>query len=588
MGWLSVVVRVVMSTILLGCMVQGKSFFNQAHGFLGEEDDYFDSDLMASFDNFGQKIIATDNKRSLTRSGRKYPAAAAKDPIKFYAPKPAATGYLPPPPPVEEASASASEPLPLATEATSTTATVTETTQGADADPTMQNMVMDASYAFSFSSEDSSRQESSDAIGNVEGEYGYQTHDGARFKVKYSAGPEKGFVIENQQELEQNLLRLASSTATVDLSDTKTRIAPEVDSAEIYAELPTIDPETWIRSRSYKFGFQSQSGAGRQESADQDGTVTGSYQTLDDQGQPITVHYKAGSGIGFVILNPDQVESGITLESVQPVEPSQPAASVVRADIPAVDYDDYEMYDDQNDYSSTYYEDYEGTVDNNDYDDYYDQDQDRSYEFDFADENGTGRSEVADSKGFVIGSYKYVNQEGNQIRVEYTAGPDIGFVVKNREELEASLEKATLEGGQAAAALASKHQGNKQVTDNNSSSRRVVIRKKPRRIPGQVGSSHHYQVAAANVELQSAVASTNNVGLTGSNGHNEEQSGAAGVVEMGNGNEYSFSFSSDELNHQEVSSAEGERLGSYSYVNPLGEVVLVKYRAGVNGFEILN
>ena len=51
---------------------------------------------------------------------------------------------------------------------------------------------------------------------------------------------------------------------------------------------------------------------------------------------------------------------------------------------------------------------------------------------------------------------------------------------------------------------------------------------------------------------------------------------------------FSFSIKSDEHAHQESSDENGERLGSYSYVSPSGETVIVKYRAGINGFEILN
>ena len=51
---------------------------------------------------------------------------------------------------------------------------------------------------------------------------------------------------------------------------------------------------------------------------------------------------------------------------------------------------------------------------------------------------------------------------------------------------------------------------------------------------------------------------------------------------------FSFSVESDEHSHQETSDANGERFGSYSYLSPTGETVVVKYRAGINGFEILN
>ena len=63
--------------------------------------------------------------------------------------------------------------------------------------------------------------------------------------------------------------------------------------AVAYNDEPLIDPTTWERSRSYNFGYDSAGGDERQESADEAGTVTGSYQILDAQGLPLTVYYKA-------------------------------------------------------------------------------------------------------------------------------------------------------------------------------------------------------------------------------------------------------------------------------------------------------
>ena len=51
---------------------------------------------------------------------------------------------------------------------------------------------------------------------------------------------------------------------------------------------------------------------------------------------------------------------------------------------------------------------------------------------------------------------------------------------------------------------------------------------------------------------------------------------------------FNFSFESNKLAHQEASDANGERYGSYNTIGQSGEIITVKYRAGVNGFEILN
>ena len=51
---------------------------------------------------------------------------------------------------------------------------------------------------------------------------------------------------------------------------------------------------------------------------------------------------------------------------------------------------------------------------------------------------------------------------------------------------------------------------------------------------------------------------------------------------------FSFKVQTEEANMEEQSDANGERTGSYSYTNPNGETVEVHYRAGRNGFVILN
>ena len=52
----------------------------------------------------------------------------------------------------------------------------------------------------------------------------------------------------------------------------------------------------------------------------------------------------------------------------------------------------------------------------------------------------------------------------------------------------------------------------------------------------------------------------------------------------------SFMFNAIGEDHEFEESADiaGERTGSYSYVNPEGDSIVVKYTAGKNGFVILN
>ena len=51
---------------------------------------------------------------------------------------------------------------------------------------------------------------------------------------------------------------------------------------------------------------------------------------------------------------------------------------------------------------------------------------------------------------------------------------------------------------------------------------------------------------------------------------------------------FNFAIEEDDHSFQEEADVNGERTGSYSYTNPDGEEIEVRYRAGRDGFVILN
>ena len=51
---------------------------------------------------------------------------------------------------------------------------------------------------------------------------------------------------------------------------------------------------------------------------------------------------------------------------------------------------------------------------------------------------------------------------------------------------------------------------------------------------------------------------------------------------------FMFNAIGEDHEFEETADVAGERTGSYSYVNPEGDNILVKYTAGKNGFVILN
>ena len=97
-------------------------------------------------------------------------AQTAADPPKFYAPKPQPldTLYGAPAAPIEAASESKAFALPAP-----------RTTPA-------PMMMMDRSYDFGYTGDDSSRVESADPSGNVVGTYAYTSPDGNQLEVRFS------------------------------------------------------------------------------------------------------------------------------------------------------------------------------------------------------------------------------------------------------------------------------------------------------------------------------------------------------------------------------------------------------------------
>merc|ERR1712242_278463 len=79
-----------------------------------------------------------------------------------------------------------------------------------EVEATTTGMMMDPSYYFQYKSADSERTEDADSNGAVVGSYSYLSPGGQEIVVRYKAGADTGFVIENQEELNSALLRAAS------------------------------------------------------------------------------------------------------------------------------------------------------------------------------------------------------------------------------------------------------------------------------------------------------------------------------------------------------------------------------------------
>lgn len=550
------------------------------------------------------------------------PPAPVENPVKFYAPPELPTLYAPPaqfyapPAPVEipvyapirtlyaPPTQFYAPPAPIAPETIQASASIAQE-QHQQPQPMMQ---MDASYSFGYESEDGSiREEKSDANGNIKGKYSYVNAEGNTILVHYSAGPETGFVIENEKELQESIAKATQDGARAALSfkendsdqdadvldvrqQTFDQDDQDFEASSIHFASPVVNPDMTL-DKSYTFGYSAMDDISRSEVANQDGSVRGTYTIPDVNGEPILVRYKAGPLTGFVIENLDEVrmrsvpQTGPVVEQVEPVqvatrpiiaEPVQKSAPVGQVlAVPAI-------------INTKSAEPVDPFVDP-----LHDENADRSYKFSYgsAEDEGGLRQEESDAYGNINGKYSYVNAEGNTIIAHYSAGPGKGFVIDNQEEFHGSITKATQDGAKAAAVKR----------------RRMKVVKRPRLRPSASADPlPMFSVPAT----RSATSLTN--ALKGSLpttyiapaivSYTPLASYVApvafGKVEQPQTQQpqnmkmdASFAFNvknEDGSSMEERSDSNGERTGSYSYTNPDGDFVLVRYRAGRDGFVILN
>merc|ERR1719242_2955601 len=229
-----------------------------------------------------------------------------------------------------------------------------------EVEATTTGMMMDPSYYFQYKSADSERTEDADSNGAVVGSYSYLSPGGQEIVVRYKAGADTGFVIENQEELNSALLRAASepfeaaeevveqaseprehvftlegddedvlptplsgSPAPLESLYSAPPPAPVAQPTSLYGapaldNLPSYEePEVaaapatmMMMDPSYNFAYAGDAG-NREEAADSQGVVTGSYSYLSPEGNEILVRYTAGADTGFVIENSDELAASV-------------------------------------------------------------------------------------------------------------------------------------------------------------------------------------------------------------------------------------------------------------------------------------
>jgi len=479
--------------------------------------------------------------------------------------------------------------------------------------PAVGKMLMDPSYYFEYKSADGERMEDADSTGAITGSYGYKTAGGNDILVKYSAGAEKGFVIENMEELQATLERTSSEAALV--------IAKPYSGETVEVEYvgPNVDPTSQVQDASYRYGYKV-SDKSQDEEADASGNVKGSYSFKTADGQDFEVKYTAGVG-GFVVENLDELleksnpqsaeyaaivaehaalaSSGQAVVAARSESGSSPSAEAyVHEEIAAEPYVHEEIE------AETYIHEEVPYVHEEIAAQPYIYDEGSSltgstapgYNFAYSNENSE-REETADSNGKIQGSYKIINAEGNAINVVYEAGSGIGFVVKNQDDLNAAVSKATADGAIVAAARKSETSAASAAFSHSASSTHDTSAASSYSasalpLPGYGGASPNsvstfalpeskslpsYGRRRVAVKKQQVAASTQNSDSTA-------QTSGRALMDAS----FMFNAIGDDHEFMETADIAGERIGSYSYVNPEGDNFVVKYTAGKNGFVILN
>lgn len=196
-------------------------------------------------------------------------------------------------------------------------------------------MAMDPSYNFGYSGEAGSREEAADPQGVVTGHYSYLSPEGNEILVRYHAGADTGFVIENEEELAASVraatdagAEAAAARAAAEVvaapgaavEDSVVITAPDAlygapspdtlyaapsQDLPSYEEAPDAAPApAMVMDASFNFAVDADHSF--QEEADRSGERTGSYSYQAPDGSQVNVRYTAGRD-GFVILNPEEV-----------------------------------------------------------------------------------------------------------------------------------------------------------------------------------------------------------------------------------------------------------------------------------------
>ena len=486
-------------------------------------------------------------------------------------------------------------------------------------------------WAFGYSASHGQRQEFVNAAGNIEGSYTIPGANGQPIEVRYISGPEIGFVIENLEEVmaasvpnddeavayhqQQQIGEQPVAPARRPQPVVQVQTSQPQEQSDIFYQTPTINQNDWTLNPDWAFGYSASHGQ-RQEYVNGQGNVQGSYTIPGANGQSVEVRYTAGPTIGFVIENLQEVQAAsvpandpaaeINAQAYQQQQQQQQQFAPIPQ--PGVQQQRFQSrpipvnpisirIPQQQQQPQQYHQEEEESID------YDSLPADRTYSFKYEGES-SNRQESSDADGNIQGQYSYINAEGNEIIVKYSASPYGGFVIENSQELTKSVEKATLDGAATVAQTKSLQQEQHNRQDfvpvarvqpdppaRPTTRRRKVVKKRKRVQQQQQQQQQQPESFSYKIDLPPATPDRLYAAPPAPVQDVRKLAQPVQDVEPGaepEGQDFEFSFKAEDgSSRHEKADENGERVGSYSYVDSNGEVVVVNYRAGVNGFEIL-
>ncbi|XP_037796417.1 mucin-17-like [Penaeus monodon] len=180
----------------------------------------------------------------------------------------------------------------------------------------------DGSYSFSYETQSSSRHESADALNNVRGRYSFIADDNINREIQYVAGADTGYIAEGDSlpqgpsvpgaesgiptgrilpvlsEEEANKLAAATSGSVSGRPLTGATYS-STSGSPLTGATYSSPRDSAPRDASYSFSYDAGQSS-RSESADPNLNVQGTFSFDADDGIRRTVNYVAGSATGFV------------------------------------------------------------------------------------------------------------------------------------------------------------------------------------------------------------------------------------------------------------------------------------------------